>query len=147
MDLPTAKRLLAQDRAQHGLFLTANPLSAQQLLVLDVNEATNLLLKLAGGPYAEHPVTLDIMDEFRELRRFLVKEAMFCLIMNMPIVRRWKSLTAPLDRRYRTMEAASMRLQKEAKGYLDSLRGRFTPPLRKCILIRPSDDRFSNAYR
>jgi hypothetical protein len=26
-------------------------------------------------------------------------------------------------RRYRTMEAASMRLQKEAKGYLDSLRG------------------------
>ena len=28
-----------------------------------------------------------------------------------------------LPRRYRTMEAASMRLQKEAKGYLDSLRG------------------------
>jgi hypothetical protein len=28
-----------------------------------------------------------------------------------------------LVRRYRTMEAASMRLQKEAKGYLDSLRG------------------------
>lgn len=27
-------------------------------------------------------------------------------------------------RRYRTMEAASMRLQKEAKGYLDSLRGK-----------------------
>lgn len=27
------------------------------------------------------------------------------------------------SRRYRTMEAASMRLQKEAKGYLDSLRG------------------------
>jgi len=27
------------------------------------------------------------------------------------------------ERRYRTMEAASMRLQKEAKGYLDSLRG------------------------
>jgi len=26
------------------------------------------------------------------------------------------------ERRYRTMEAASMRLQKEAKGYLDSLR-------------------------
>jgi hypothetical protein len=26
-------------------------------------------------------------------------------------------------RRYRTMEAASLRLQKEAKGYLDSLRG------------------------
>jgi hypothetical protein len=25
--------------------------------------------------------------------------------------------------RYRTMEAASLRLQKEAKGYLDSLRG------------------------
>lgn len=29
------------------------------------------------------------------------------------------------DRRYRTMEAASLRLQKEAKGYLDSLRGSF----------------------
>jgi hypothetical protein len=27
------------------------------------------------------------------------------------------------ERRYRTMEAASNRLQKEAKGYLDSLRG------------------------
>ena len=26
-------------------------------------------------------------------------------------------------RRFRTMEAASLRLQKEAKGYLDSLRG------------------------
>lgn len=25
--------------------------------------------------------------------------------------------------RFRTMEAASLRLQKEAKGYLDSLRG------------------------
>jgi hypothetical protein len=30
-----------------------------------------------------------------------------------------------LGRRYRTMEAASMRLQKEAKGYLDSLRGTY----------------------
>ena len=28
-----------------------------------------------------------------------------------------------LDSRYRTMEAAALRLQKEAKGYLDSLRG------------------------
>lgn len=27
------------------------------------------------------------------------------------------------ERRYRTMEAAANRLQKEAKGYLDSLRG------------------------
>ena len=27
------------------------------------------------------------------------------------------------ERRFRTMEAASLRLQKEAKGYLDSLRG------------------------
>jgi hypothetical protein len=27
------------------------------------------------------------------------------------------------DSRYRTMEAAALRLQKEAKGYLDSLRG------------------------
>jgi len=32
-------------------------------------------------------------------------------------------LTYDEPRRYRTMEAASMRLQKEAKGYLDSLRG------------------------
>jgi hypothetical protein len=31
-----------------------------------------------------------------------------------------------LDSRYRTMEAAALRLQKEAKGYLDSLRGRLT---------------------
>lgn len=29
----------------------------------------------------------------------------------------------PLCRRYRTMESAANRLQKEAKGYLDSLRG------------------------
>lgn len=28
-------------------------------------------------------------------------------------------------RRYRTMEAAANRLQKEAKGYLDSLRGAY----------------------
>ena len=27
------------------------------------------------------------------------------------------------ERRYRTMESAATRLQKEAKGYLDSLRG------------------------
>jgi hypothetical protein len=33
------------------------------------------------------------------------------------------NITGRLSRRYRTMEAASMRLQKEAKGYLDSLRG------------------------
>jgi amphiphysin len=31
--------------------------------------------------------------------------------------------TETFDRRFRTMEAASLRLQKEAKGYLDSLRG------------------------
>lgn len=31
-----------------------------------------------------------------------------------------------LRRRYRTMEAASLRLQKESKGYLDSLRGKQT---------------------
>ena len=30
------------------------------------------------------------------------------------------------NRRFRTMEAASLRLQKEAKGYLDSLRGRLS---------------------
>lgn len=29
------------------------------------------------------------------------------------------------ERRYRTMETAVTRLQKEAKGYLDSLRGAF----------------------
>ena len=28
------------------------------------------------------------------------------------------------DRRYRTLESAATRLQKEAKGYLDSLRGK-----------------------
>lgn len=27
------------------------------------------------------------------------------------------------ERRFRTMEAAALRLQKEARGYLDSLRG------------------------
>ncbi|TGO76497.1 hypothetical protein BELL_0152g00070 [Botrytis elliptica] len=31
-----------------------------------------------------------------------------------------------VSRRYRTMEAASLRLQKESKGYLDSLRGELT---------------------
>lgn len=31
------------------------------------------------------------------------------------------------SRRYRTMEAAALRLQKEAKGYLDSLRGMRLP--------------------
>lgn len=30
-----------------------------------------------------------------------------------------------IDRRYRAMETAATRLQKEAKGYLDALRGRF----------------------
>jgi hypothetical protein len=33
------------------------------------------------------------------------------------------NMEADQCRRYRTMEAASLRLQKEAKGYLDSLRG------------------------
>lgn len=33
-----------------------------------------------------------------------------------------------LYRRYRTMESAVTRLQKEAKGYLDSLRGLLLPP-------------------
>jgi hypothetical protein len=28
-----------------------------------------------------------------------------------------------MDRRFRTMEAAATKLQKEAKGYLDALRG------------------------
>ena len=32
--------------------------------------------------------------------------------------------TSSFNRRYRTMESAANRLQKEAKGYLDSLRGR-----------------------
>lgn len=32
------------------------------------------------------------------------------------------------ERRYRTMEAAANRLQKEAKGYLDSLRGKTCLP-------------------
>lgn len=35
------------------------------------------------------------------------------------------------------MEGAANRLQKEAKGYLDSLRGAFTPPLR--ILGKAAD--------
>ncbi len=30
-------------------------------------------------------------------------------------------------RRFKTMEAASLRLQKESKGYLDSLRGENSP--------------------
>ena len=32
------------------------------------------------------------------------------------------------ERRYRTMESAANKLQKEAKGYLDSLRGINAPP-------------------
>jgi hypothetical protein len=39
-------------------------------------------------------------------------------------VARYESEADIRSRRYRTMEAASMRLQKEAKGYLDSLRGK-----------------------
>lgn len=31
------------------------------------------------------------------------------------------------ERRFRTMEAASLRLQKEARGYLDSIRGNLVP--------------------
>lgn len=31
------------------------------------------------------------------------------------------------ERRFRTMEAAALRLQKEARGYLDSLRGKYMP--------------------
>lgn len=33
------------------------------------------------------------------------------------------------ERRFRTLESAANRLQKEAKGYLDSLRGILTRPL------------------
>lgn len=39
-------------------------------------------------------------------------------------------------RRYRTMEAAANRLQKEAKGYLDSLRGRLLSH-RLCAIADP----------
>lgn len=42
------------------------------------------------------------------------------------------------SRRFKTMEAASLRLQKEAKGYLDSLRGntiRYVRPYRGTLLI------------
>ena len=52
----------------------------------------------------------------------------------------------PESRRYRTMEAAANRLQKESKGYLDSLRG-------TCLWIDPrssvdfySHDRLSDAH-
>jgi hypothetical protein len=34
----------------------------------------------------------------------------------------WKT-TSNKTRRFKTMEAAALRLQKESKGYLDSLRG------------------------
>ncbi len=44
------------------------------------------------------------------------------------------------ERRYRTMEAASMRLQKEAKGYLDSLRG----GLRASEFEDPATDSYSH---
>lgn len=40
-----------------------------------------------------------------------------------------------LGRRFRTMEAASLRLQKEARGYLDSLRGN-APGI---LLLKPTN--------
>ena len=39
------------------------------------------------------------------------------------------------ERRYRTMEAAATRLQKEAKGYLDSLRGTFLALTSRAIAL------------
>lgn len=36
------------------------------------------------------------------------------------------------ERRFRTMEGAATKLQKEAKGYLDALRGTHHPPLPFC---------------
>lgn len=52
--------------------------------------------------------------------------------------------------RFRTMEAASNRLQKESKGYLDSLRGvQFSPAfeLELLMLTFHSHDCFADAYR
>lgn len=41
------------------------------------------------------------------------------------------------ERRFRTMEAAALRLQKEARGYLDSLRGDLLMPGEFYICTRP----------
>jgi len=51
------------------------------------------------------------------------------------------------DRRYRTMEAAANRLQKESKGYLDSLRGTYCEIDLEGISDLHSHDRFPNAHR
>jgi hypothetical protein len=65
------------------------------------------------------------------------------------------------ERRYRTMESAANKLQKEAKGYLDSLRGTQPHPGRtrpsstaSCIVVcmmanhlcRDSDDSGTDSY-
>lgn len=59
-------------------------------------------------------------------------------------------LTGMHNRRYRTMEAAANRLQKEAKGYLDSLRGAFLVWCRFHVEImltrRISDDGLADAH-
>lgn len=39
-----------------------------------------------------------------------------------------------ITRRFKTMEAAALKLQKESKGYLDSLRGSCILPLQPVLL-------------
>ena len=50
------------------------------------------------------------------------------------------------ERRFRTMESAANRLQKEAKGYLDSLRGILPPPFRSEDGSNGSDDGVTDSY-
>ena len=78
-----------------------------------------------------------LRDESFDADEFYYKFWMYCYNLK---------LTDDEPRRYRTMEAASMRLQKEAKGYLDSLRGWLFVTLIEVLLTSCSHDRFSDAY-
>ena len=85
----------------------------------------------------------------RYLKRNLLRNEIFnadCFFYKFWTRRYNLKLTDDEPRRYRTMEAASMKLQKEAKGYLDSLRGWLFHANFKSLLTNPSHDRFSNAY-
>jgi len=76
----------------------------------------------------------DFMADFRQLAMLYKEISQVAAIARISKIRdtidwltgnldRKADLADEMIRRYRTMEAASMRLQKEAKGYLDSLRG------------------------
>lgn len=124
-------KALREDRRNHGIPVLA-PLSKHQILLCYIKEIEYYL----GRPppyYKGHPLVEKMRSDAASMHGTLLADGLHSraldLLMSTDYMREVQEetdLTTDKHRRYRTMEAASMRLQKEAKGYLDSLRGLYT---------------------